>query len=145
MGSGQHRSMRQEGRTGLDSRGLSMPREVQSLCYVNSPFLSLSASSFPFASQPSLHRDAPKTSLEILFWPNFSHSWAGLGSRYGTQWLCSDITQRRCGFSPLLHLAEFLCDPGQVSGTHHPLELLFPHTISLSTLSHQLLKICRLK
>lgn len=134
--------MRQESRTALAS---AFPEKCNPWATLNTSFLSLSASSFLFASQPSLHQDAPKITLEILFWPNFSHPWAGLGSRCGTRWLCSDMTQRRCGFILLLHLTEFLCNPGQVSRTHHPLEHLFPHTISLFTLSHQLLEIIRLK
>lgn len=134
--------MRQERRTALAS---ACPEKCSPRATLNSPFLSLSASSFLFASQPSPHQDAPRIALEILFWPNSSHPWAGMGNRCGTQWLCSDITQRRCGFSLLLHLPELLCSPRQVTGTHHPLEHLFPHTISLFTLSHQLLEMIRLK
>lgn len=48
-----------------DSPGPSIPREVQSLCCVKQLLsLSLSASSFLFASQPSPHQDPPKITLE---------------------------------------------------------------------------------
>lgn len=116
---------------------------------LNSFFLSLFASSFPSTSQPSLHLDAPKIVSEILFSPNFSRLRAGLGSRCGARWLCSNVTQRRPGFSLLLHYRVSV-EPWADGHDTSPFGAPLPShgdgsTISLSTSSPHLLKFCRLK